>query len=54
MPDAGPRTAYVYVSGYGGSIVTFTFDPVQATLTPKGTSTRVSMASWLAWTTSTR
>jgi 6-phosphogluconolactonase len=53
MPDAGARSGYVYVSGYGGMILTFTFDPVQATLTPKGTPTRVSMASFLAWTTPT-
>jgi 6-phosphogluconolactonase len=44
----------VFVSGYGGSIATFTFDPVQAKLTPKGTPTSSASASWLAWNTPTR
>src|SRR5689334_7473979 len=52
-PDAGTGTPYVFVSGYGGSIATFTFDPVQAKLTPKGTPTSSASASWLAWNTPT-
>jgi 6-phosphogluconolactonase len=42
------------VSGYGGTIVTFAFDPVQATLTPKGTPVRVMAPSYLTWTTPAR
>jgi 6-phosphogluconolactonase len=44
----------VYVSGYGGSIATFAFDAVQATLTPTGSPTRVASASYLTWTTPAR
>ncbi len=53
LPDGGTRAMYVYTSGYGNSIVTFAFDPVTATLTPKNTPARVDSPSFLAWTTPT-
>jgi 6-phosphogluconolactonase len=54
VPDGGARATYVFVSGYGNSIVTFAFDPASATLAPKNTPQHVQSASFLAWTNPTR
>jgi 6-phosphogluconolactonase len=50
----GPRATYVFVSGYGGSIATFVFDPASGSLTPRGTPARVASASFLAWNSPAR
>ncbi len=52
--DAPLGKIFVYVSGYGNSIVTFEFDPTSGSLTPRGSPTQVDAPSYLTWTTPAR